>query len=281
MGGEVTGSALERIDPAGLLSALGLVQHGIVIDLSQPLDETIPMGAPGAFTPFSFTWRVTPEGDGRDQHYQYSAETITGTLHVGTHIDGLAHVSAAGRAFGGRDIRAIRTDHGFSELGIETVAPIITRGIVIDVASTHGVEALDDGYSISVEDLALALERDGLAVQAGDAVLVKTGKAREYGTDNAKYQAGQPGVSPEAATWLYERGMAVLGTDTTGTEPLPFPDERNTTHQAMLVERGVHLVENLDLSRVGHGVATVGLFLCLPLRITGATGSWVRPVLVT
>jgi kynurenine formamidase len=72
----------------------------------------------------------------------------------------------------------------------------------------------------------------------------------------------------------------VLGTDTTGTEPIPFPDRSRTTHSVMLVERGVHLVENMFLDEVADAGVSEGLFACLPLRITGATGSWVRPVLV-
>jgi len=271
--------ALSRITPSQVAGATALVRTGTVHDLGLPLDERMPQS--DAFTPFSFTWRVTPEGSAPDGHYQYAAETITGALHAGTHIDGLVHVAAAGRVYGNRRASDVRTDRGFTAHGIETVPPILTRGVVLDIASLHGVPALEDGYEITRDDLARALDRAGITVGTGDAVLVRTGKVREYGTDNTSYQSGQPGVGPEGAIWLYEQGMAVLGTDTTGTEPLPFPDEHHTTHQEMLVERGVHLIENLSLDGVAaHGV-THGLFVCLPLRITGATGSWVRPVLVT
>jgi kynurenine formamidase len=74
--------------------------------------------------------------------------------------------------------------------------------------------------------------------------------------------------------------MSVLGTDTTGTEPLPFHDPGVTTHGAMLVEKGVRRIENLYLEEVARVCAPEGLFIALPLKITGATGSWIRPVLV-
>lgn len=74
--------------------------------------------------------------------------------------------------------------------------------------------------------------------------------------------------------------MAVLGADSTGIEPLPFPDPARTTHRAMLVERGVHLVENLYLDELAADGVAEALFVCLPLKITGATGSWVRPVAI-
>jgi kynurenine formamidase len=161
------------------------------------------------------------------------------------------------------------------------VPPILTRGLVLDVAGMHGVPALPDGYEITTREIQAALEYAGQEIRPGDAVCVRTGKVREYYTDAAAYQRSQPGVGPDTAIWMYEAGMTVLGTDTTGTEALPFPDENRTTHRVMLVERGVHLIENLYLDEVAGAGVTEGLFVCLPLLITGATGSWVRPVLVS
>ena len=108
---------------------------------------------------------------------------------------------------------------------------------------------------------------------------MRTGKIQDWGNPSA-FQAAEPGVGREAAIWLYDSGMAVLATDTTGTEPLPFVDAAATTHRAMLVDRGVHLLENLNLEELARDRVVEGLFVNLPLKITGATGSWIRPVLV-
>jgi kynurenine formamidase len=108
---------------------------------------------------------------------------------------------------------------------------------------------------------------------------VRTGKIQDFDNE-AAFQAAEPGVGRKAALWLYEAGMAVLGTDTTGTEPLPFDDPAVTTHAAMLVESGVHLIENLYLEEVAREGISEGLFIALPLKITGATGSWLRPILL-
>lgn len=273
-------SALERLTAQRLLDAIALVKKGAVYDLGLPLDESVPQGNPGAFTPFSFTWRVTPEDTGNVDGYQYAAETIVACPHVSTHIDALVHVQAEGRIFGGMTVSEARGDRGFRAHGAETIRPLVGRGVLLDVARLHGAEALSDGYEITSDDLKAAAGHAEIQLREGDVVLVRTGKIREFLSDPAGFQAGQPGVGVTAALWLYEQGMAALGTDTTGTEPLPFTDPGRTTHRAMLVERGVHLIENLDLTAPSADAVTEGLFVCLPLKMTGATGSWVRPVLV-
>jgi kynurenine formamidase len=274
--------ALDRIDPATVLTAVASVRDGRIHDLGLDLGEHVPQGNPGAFVPFSLTWRTTPEGCGHaGSDFAYAAEAIIGTPHVGTHIDGLAHVVSKGL-----HLRRLPGQRG-------SARPRLHRARHGDRPADRGPRRRPrrrraqgpgrpaDGYEITVADLRASLDRAGERVRRGDVVLVRTGKVREYYTDAAAYQAGQPGVGVDAAVWLYEQGMAVLGTDTTGSEPLPFADPNRTTHSAMLVDRGVHLLENLDLDAVAAEGVRSGLFVCLPLRITGATGSWVRPILMT
>lgn len=263
-----------RIGNAELLSALALVRAGRVYDLGMNVDERMPGGPPDAFPRFARSFCATP---GRqDAAFDYAAEVIVGTLHTSSHIDALVHVQRDGRIFGGALDSVVRDDRGFAQHGVETIPPILARGLVLDVA---GDDVLEDGYEITVADLEAALERSA-PLRDGDVVLVRTGKIRDFHTKPDSFHEHAPGVGPDAAIWLYERGMAVLGVDTAGTEPAPIPDPSHTTHVAMLVERGVHLIENVNLDEVCAAGVTEGLFVCLPLRITGATGSWVRPVLV-
>jgi kynurenine formamidase len=264
-------SALSRIDAPALLAALALPRQGRVYDLGLELNETIPHNP--EFTRFALAFTHTPEGTGAVSPFQFSADTIIGALHVGTHMDALIHVQAEDRIFGGDLARDVRTDRGWKRHGIDTVTPIIGRGLVLDIPALHGVSRLEDGYEITVADL------EGALAAAGDIVIVRTGKIQDW-SDPPAFQAAEPGVGRDAAIWLYDAGMAVLATDTTGTEPLPFADPAQTTHRAMLVERGVHLLENLDLEAVAADGVGSGLFVALPLKITGATGSWIRPVLI-
>lgn len=269
--------ALSRITPAPLLSALCLPSTGKVYDLGLELNAHIPHNP--AFARFHLAFTQTPEGTGAISPFQYCAEVVSGALHVGTHLDAFVHIQAENRIYGGHLARDSRDDAGWRRHGVETVPPILGRAVVLDVAALHATNRLPDGFEITILDLEHALRAAKQEIRSGDVVLVRTGKIQQF-SDPAAFQAAEPGVGRDAAVWLHDRGMAVLGTDTTGTEPLPFADPAATTHRAMLVDRGVHLIENLQLEEVGADRVGGGLFVALPLKITGATGSWIRPVLV-
>jgi kynurenine formamidase len=273
--------ALSRITADQILAALALVRHGAVYDLGLEINEKMPQGARGVFVPFSRAFSATPEGTGPGEPFSFAAEVIIGTQHTSTHIDAFVHIQSDGRVYGGDSAATARSDQGWSKHGMESVPPIVGRAVILDVAGRKGLDALPDRYEITVADVQDACRAAAVEVRAGDVVLVRTGKIREFEADPVAFEAAQPGVGPAAAIWLYDQGMAVLGTDTTGTEPLPFPDVQRTTHRAMLVERGVHLIENVYLDELARDKVSEAAFLCLPLKLTGATGSWVRPVAIT
>jgi kynurenine formamidase len=269
--------ALSRISDEVVRGALGLPRAGRVYDLGLELNSRIPHNP--EFVRFAMSFTHTPEGTGALSPFQYSVESVFGALHVGTHIDSFIHIQKDGRVYGGHLASESRDDRGWKRHGIETVPPILGRAICLDIPGLKGLGRLPDRYEVTVDDLKQELARTGLEIRSGDIVIVRTGKIQDFG-DEAAFQAAEPGVGRTAALWLYDRGMSVLGTDTTGTEPLPFDDPAVTTHGAMLVEKGVHLIENLYLEDVARDAAREGLFIALPLKITGATGSWIRPILV-
>jgi kynurenine formamidase len=269
--------ALARIAPTALLESLSIPQSGKVYDLGLELNDAIPHNS--AFTPLALTFTHTPQETGAHSPFQFSADSFAGGLHIGTHMDALIHVQAENKIFGGGAVGDALTARGWKQFGMETIAPIIGRGVVLDIPALHGVPRLADTYEVTIDDLKKALVRTGQEIHSGDIVLVRTGKIQDW-HDPTAFQGAEPGVGRAAAIWLHDAGMAVLATDTTGTEPLPFSDEAATTHRAMLVDRGVHLLENLYLEDLARDRVAHGLFITLPLKITGATGSWIRPVLV-
>jgi kynurenine formamidase len=276
-------SALNRITPQVLAHAATLVKTGRVYDLGAELSDDMPATSKDVFMPYRLlTYRSY--GDFERQFgahgVSFYTEVLMATPHVSTHIDALSHVSKDGHVFGGHRTDEIGRDFGLAAVGIETVPPIVTRGVLLDVAAYKGVERIEDHYEITVDDIKETMSRQGTQLATGDAVLVHTGKMRQYAVDNDAFLAGQPGVGLQASLWLYDQGMAVLGTDTTGTEPQPVTDWEHTVHVAMLMERGVHLIEWMDLESLAADRAYEFMFTCLPLKLRGASGSWVRPAAI-
>ena len=60
------------------------------------------------------------------------------------------------------------------------------RGVMLDVASYKGVAMLGDTYEITVADLEGTVAKQGISIQAVDAILIHTGWGQLYGNDNAR-----------------------------------------------------------------------------------------------
>ncbi len=275
--------ARARIGTAEVLAALAGVKSGRVYDLGSELSAEMPQGPRDTFGGFRLTQYHVPRclyQPDDPPPLDFSMEVITGSPHLGSHIDAFAHIQGRGRVFGGARAAEVFGDFGWAQNGMETVPPIVGRGILLDAARARGLERLPDDARIGPDELRECLARQGTEPRSGDTVLVRTGKFEDFRNRSEEYFARHAGVTPEGALWLCDQGMAVLGTDTTATEPYPFPDPAHTTHVAMLVEKGVHLLEILDLDELARDGVYEFLFICLPLKIVGATGSWVRPVAV-
>ncbi|ODU05830.1 MAG: cyclase [Pseudonocardia sp. SCN 72-86] len=211
-----------------------------------------------------------------------SNEMIVTGGHVGTHVDALSHVSHDGLLHGGVDAADAQRGGAFSQLGAEHTPALLTRGVLLDVATTHGVDNLPAGYGITAQDLSDAAARIGVTLRPGDVALVRTGWARHFRTDPAVYlgqRNGVPGPTSEAASWLVDAGVVTTGADTTAYEQIA-PGAGHSVlpvHRVLLVEAGVHIIEHLDLEQAAAEGLTEFVFVMAPLRIVGGTGSPVRP----
>jgi kynurenine formamidase len=197
--------------------------------------------------------------------------------HSGTHIDALAHQAENLILHGGIAVDTVQTSAGFKKLGVETMAPIVARGVLLDVAGDH---RLEPGYVITPEDLRRAARA---SVGAGDVVLVRTGygqlwaKPEEYLKDS--------GVGAAACRWLAEREVRAVGADNMAFDVMSSErdPELNATlpaHILLLVRAGIPIIENLNLEELAAARVYEFVFVCLPLKMRGATGSPVRPIAI-
>jgi kynurenine formamidase len=208
-------------------------------------------------------------------------EIIVTGGHVGTHVDALSHVSHDGLMHGGVDAAASQTGGRFQQLGAEHTPALMTRGVLLDVAATKGVDVLPAGYGVTAQDLADAADRAGVQVRRGDVALVRTGWARHF-DDPATYLGqsdGVPGAAPDAGQWLADAGIVTAGADTTAFEQIQ-PGAGHSVlpvHRILLVEAGIHILEHLNLEEASAQGLTEFVFVMAPLRIVGGTGSPIRP----
>jgi kynurenine formamidase len=205
--------------------------------------------------------------------------------HVGTHIDALCHVSFRGQLHGGLDAAAAQAGGRFAQLGIETVAPIVCRGLLLDVPQALGQETLPPAYEITPEDLNAALALTGAQPQPGDVLLVRSGWGTRFGDREAYIGAatGVPGVGEPGARWLSARQPLAAGADTIAFERLG-PGQGHAllpAHRHLLVEAGVYIIEAMDLEELAGAGVRQFLFVASPLKLVGGTGSPVRPLAIT
>jgi kynurenine formamidase len=211
-------------------------------------------------------------------------ELIVTGGHVGTHIDALSHVSQAGRLHGGLDAAEAQRGGRFSELGVETIPPMVCRGWLLDVPAALGLRACAPGYEITPGDLAQAASEQNVNVQPGDVVLVRSGWAQRWDDREAYvgFASGVPGPGEAGARWLAALEPRAVGADSIAFEHLA-PGAGHAllpAHRVLLVEHGINIIETLDLEGLARARVDEFVFVLSPLALVGATGSPVRPLAV-
>jgi kynurenine formamidase len=202
--------------------------------------------------------------------------------HAGTHIDALCHQAENQTLYGGVDVASSSGGRGFTRHGVEEIAPIAARGVLLDVARHRGVDMLASGDAIGVDELKACVEAQGVTIAPGDVVLVRTGNGRNW-DDPDVYLPG-PGVDGAASLWLAEQQVVAVGADNMAWDVIGLHDPNAGCelpgHLYLLVRSGIYIIENLNLEALAADQQWIFSFLCTPLKFNGATGSPVRPIAV-
>jgi kynurenine formamidase len=281
----MTGNARE-LSPQRVLDSLGLAVSGRVFDLSHHLSPRSPRLSEQ--TPYVSSLQLNPgtgrawyEAQGAANGVAFAEERVELSFHTGTHLDALGHVWENDRTFADTPLSDGVDIWGLSRFGVETVPPIITRGVLLDLP-TFFDRPLSAGEVISPEHLQDALAAVDADVRAGDIVLLRTGWSEYYEVDNETYLKGWPGIGLAGAQWLVEQGVVAIGSDTMGleVEPGEHPGILYPVHAFLLVQSGTYIIEQADLDALAQEGITQFLCLCLPPKFKGGTGAPVRLVAV-
>jgi kynurenine formamidase len=278
---------LNEITPEVTSKAVRLVKRGETVDLGRVLDEDTPK-FPGRFwhqtldVTAHYTNPRRPDAVGRGwgkNQINWITEVQTGTFQVGTQLDSIGHIQIGDRFYNGWRVADVVEPWGLNRFGMETIPPIVTRGVLVDVAAYKGVERLEKGYVITIDDLEGALKAQGIELAPGDAVLFHTGWGGLWGTDDARFLSGEPGPGMATIERLYERRVALIGADTWSIGPVPAEDPERPflVPQTMYVRMGLFGLENLAT----EGLAAKGvhefLFVLTHAKTRGSTAAVIAP----
>jgi kynurenine formamidase len=184
------------------------------------------------------------------------------------------------------------TGRGGMRLGIDNLARrgIAGRGVLADVARYYERVGSSIDFtkaeSIPLEDVQSALEYEGVALRAGDILLIRIGWTRFYLSASEEIKAALaketvvPGIeaSQRTARWLWDNHLAAVASDSPALEALPkAANETEFLHFHMLAFFGMPIGEMWNLEALAEDCAADGRYdfflTSAPLNVPGGIGS--------
>jgi kynurenine formamidase len=172
-------------------------------------------------------------------------------------------------------------------LGIEhSKNKMVGRGVLLDIARFRGVKWMQDGESISNDELDQCAKQQNVSIGRGDFVIVRTGQMERCHEEKdwGGYAGGDaPGVKFENCYWCQEKQVAAICTDTWGVEVRPneTKEANQPWHWVVIPAMGLCMGEIFYLKELAEDCEQDGIyefFFCgPPLIITGGTGSPINP----
>jgi kynurenine formamidase len=275
--------ALNNVTPAKTLAASKLITRGKAYRLGIETNRHTP-----AYPPRTFSLTILQPGQTAGAGLgptktTYNDDIISGWVGIGSQLDGLGHLGRDNVYYNcNKASDFVKTD-GVIRLGIETVPPIATRVVVLDMAGHLGSDPVKEGTAFNRAEIEGALKKQGVkAIEKGDVVLFHTGWLKLVGKDDKRYGAGEPGLGIDGAKYLASLGVAMVGADTWGLEVLPGEKGSGAfqVHQILLMTHGIYILENIDTSEMVKDKAWEAFFTLGPARITGTVQAIINPIAI-
>jgi kynurenine formamidase len=281
------------ISPAVILRGVAAVRHGRTVGLSREI-PTVP-GLDNPRPAQHFVRRKPRDGyEGAGSVGDYLAMEFHGLST--THLDALGHVWDSRGAWNGMDPDAIIGLAHMEQGGVDIWKDgLVTRGVLFDVPGWRGVDYVTQERPVTGSDLrAMAADLD-LPPQAGDAIVVYSGRER-WSHDHGPWGAPpasefgkpisgshhRPGLHASVLPVLREWDCSLLLWDMMDMTPSGY-DAPWAVHGA-LHSLGLPLVDNCLLEELVDASREVDqldfLLVIAPLRLVGGTGSPVTPVAI-
>lgn len=271
--------ALNYITSEVIFNALKMVKKGKTYSLGMPIrhgSKGIP-NHPRRIPPFHLAGMYP-----MTETVNMSDDYISMNTHSQTHLDALAHRYADGKIYNGYSSDENIGSTGAKKCGIDKVGSIVTRGILLDVASYEGVDSLENDVIIDADTLRKCARDQGTEFHEGDAVLVRTGCLNRFDPENPdEFFKANPGLDLNTSDIFIEEHSVLVGSDNYAVDVIPTnTGNRSPLHNELLWKRGVYLIELINLEEIARDKVYEFLFVVNPLNIEWGLGSPINPVAV-
>jgi len=268
--------ALNRITQESIMRAVGTVQSGDAISLAV---DIVPGGGPHFKGRSPMQHFMTRHGGDyaaglKEPGFGFADDYVLLATHGTTHLDALSHVWRDGLMWNGISANTV-TSRGAARCGMEKVGPIVTRAVYVDLADEEATAE----RAISVDELVSAVAATGISPSDGDALMVRTGWLSRW-RDGRASEEHWTGLDAECAEWIDEQGFVWVGADNIAVEygPSPDPSDAAPLHVELIRNRGIYLVELLDLEPLRDLGRSEFMVTLAPMPLVGGVGSPVNPV---
>ncbi|VIO75629.1 hypothetical protein CI1B_60080 [Bradyrhizobium ivorense] len=273
--------AANYMTPDLVVKAASLVKTGKTYALGIPVDTKTP-----AYPPRSFKITIVQPGqagiDGLGPNKAtYNDDIIDTWVGIGSQLDGLGHLGVAHVYYNGNKLADFADPTGLKKLGIEKVPPMVTRGVLLDMAAYYNTDIVKEGTAFNVKEIDEVAKKQGVEIRQGDVVIFHTGWLSLIGKDDKRYSAGEPGLGVEGAKYLTSKGVVAIGADTWALEVLPFEGKTVfEVHQILLAMNGTYILENMDTAELAKDKGYEFLFVLGQPRWRGGVQSMINPIAI-
>ncbi|MEM8634971.1 MAG: cyclase family protein [Pseudomonadota bacterium] len=273
--------AMNHLTPEKAAAAADLVTTGKVYALGMVTGSNTP-----AYGPREYDVTVlqlddgtgTPLGEGRAVS---NDDLVRFSPGIGSQLDGFGHFGRDHVYYNGQPAADVVAPDGLRQFGMETLPPIATRGILLDMTALMGVDPVPDGTAFNRAEIDAAAEAAGVTIEAGDVVLFHTGKM-EATADLSELSPAEAGPGVEGAQYLADLGVVAVGADNWALEVLPSEDPARPfeVHATLLVDNGVYILENMVTAELADDGVTEFFFSLGVPKLQGTVQAVINPVAV-
>ena len=281
-GPDDTLGAINLLSAEKVLQASKLIKTGKTYALGVDTGPDSP-----AYPPRFYSMTILQLGDGTGT--PWGANKLTGNddlmyawMGVGSQIDGLGHIGIDHIYYNGTKAKDFVNNKGLMKFSTHKLPPIVTRGVLLDMAAYFGKPILDAGTAFNEKEIKAAMAKQSVSIEQGDVVLFHTGWLNKADSDKAAFMQGEPGPGVGGAKFLIGLGAVAVGSDTWGVEAIPFEQEDQAfpVHQELLAKNGVYILENMDTRALAKDQAWEFLFVLGQPKFVGSVQAIINPVAI-